>query len=138
MLYCRDCGKENPDDAKYCCNCGTLLTLQPTQGTGLRSLPEIKPDNVEEIEDVPDLTEINVFPKEEIKLELPEKVEPEPVVPVEEKTEESVPEPVEDENNKKEYIEIEEPKEKKFPWFAVIAAVLVILLIIFLIIKFKK
>ena len=70
MLYCRDCGKENPDDAKYCCNCGTLLTLQPTQGTGLRSLPEIKPDNVEEIEDVPDLTEINAFPKEEIKLEL--------------------------------------------------------------------
>ncbi len=137
MLYCRDCGKENPDDAKYCCNCGTLLTLQPTQGTGLRSLPEIKPDNVEEIEDVPDLTEINVFPKEEIKLELPEKVEPEPVVPVEEEPENAA-EPAEDKNNKKDYIEIEEPKEKKFPWFAVIAAVLVILLIIFLIIKFKK
>ncbi len=137
MLYCRDCGKENPDDAKYCCNCGTLLTLQPTQGTGLRSLPEIKPDNVEEIEDVPDLTEINVFPKEEIKLELPEKVEPEPVVLLEEESE-SAPEPEKDENDKKEYIEIGEPKKKGFPWLTAIAVVFVILLIIFLIVKFKK
>ena len=75
MLYCRDCGKENPDDAKYCANCGHLLTLQPTQGTGLRSLPEIKPENVEEIDDVPDITEVHILPKEEIKLELPKRPE---------------------------------------------------------------
>lgn len=143
MLYCRDCGKENPDDAKFCCNCGALLTLQPTQGTGLRSLPEIHPENVEEIEDVPDITGVTMLPKEEIKLELPDKIEAEPVVPLEtEKTKEDAepagPKEADIDDNKKEFIELDEPTEKKFPWLAVIICLLVLLLIIFLVIKFKK
>ncbi len=169
MLYCRDCGKENPDDAKYCVNCGHLLTLQPTQGTSLRSLPEIKPENVEEIEDVPDITEVHILPKEEIKLELPER----PVVSSDEMSETNpdnsvqvfeMPTPstsdseeitelkldsVEDkiEEYEKANPETDEKvdesiptaeKEKKFPWAAVIIALIILILIIFAIIKFKK
>ena len=169
MLYCRDCGKENPDDAKFCSNCGHLLTPQPTQGTGLRSLPEIKPENVEEIDDVPDITEVHILPKEEIKLELPKRPEIDSDGTTETNPENSVqvfemPTPstsdsdeiselkLDSVEDKIEAFEKANPKtdekdeeslpaaegKKKFPWMAVVIALIILILIVFVIIKFKK
>jgi len=30
-MYCSKCGKENPDDVKFCNSCGSVLTSTPAQ-----------------------------------------------------------------------------------------------------------
>jgi len=38
MPFCTSCGRQNPDDARFCAQCGTrLVTLDPGPGTQVRS-----------------------------------------------------------------------------------------------------
>ena len=38
MLTCPNCGRENPDDFKFCAECGTALGATELQGRELRKL----------------------------------------------------------------------------------------------------
>lgn len=42
-MFCRKCGKENPDDAVYCQKCGTLLEAEEETRVAGRNLPDYIP-----------------------------------------------------------------------------------------------
>jgi len=42
-MFCRKCGKENPDDAVYCQKCGILLEMEEETRVAGRNVPEYVP-----------------------------------------------------------------------------------------------
>ena len=34
-MNCSKCGKENPEDARFCNSCGAAFTIVPTEGPGV-------------------------------------------------------------------------------------------------------
>ena len=42
-MFCRKCGKENPDDAVYCQKCGTLLEAEEETRVAGRNVPDYVP-----------------------------------------------------------------------------------------------
>jgi zinc-ribbon domain len=58
MPYCIQCGVQNPDNAKYCSNCGTAIITTPTAQTipapQTQSIPEVqKPQMHQQTEPLP-------------------------------------------------------------------------------------